>query len=341
MGKLAILYAAFQLREDVRDIVRAAKSQGQQIADARALDRKLRDVWKNRPLKLPSLDYDRPIAPNDSRLWLEQVFGKDALANALATKNASNINFDGFEGCGLNTLTESIGTAKQAVVNELNGPVHEEGLPSVKNWDAIAQFPFAHRLWMAIGWSDNSAANMCAFDIGMQYITALLEQSGLATSRASDLWVKDPYANPPNGHHSRFTALKEVLPLCPTLFKQTGSPRGLGALMIALQQRTLVSQEASDDMQKLLRPVEFADDSQPVTTRILTALSMAADGTRPNDAWMKGGKVEKGGINVCDWAYVKTGDREVGLIVLDSFQTATVSAEKRLESFVQDAWTFL
>jgi hypothetical protein len=341
MGKLAILYAAFQLRGDVRRVARAENIRN--IAALAARVRGLAGFTDTRPDETQN---------GETRSWLEWIFGKPDLGRKLTDGDFDRIDFDGYgtagvDRCGLTSLAlEDIPPATRSTMSTVQ-PLANNNDGSLSNWNQIASLPFAKRLWMTTAWSNNRAANTCAHDVGMMYIGALMRKSGLATSRNLGLWLTVPYASPPTGHGTRFRHPGDPgTPPTSTGYKATAGPRGLAALMIAIQRgarlpagsnwKGLISPEASRDMEQLLRPLPIGGAGWHILSRSFdTALA---------DAFMKGGLTPPGEPNVSlsDWAYFEAAGRRVGIIILDSHrQRGVEDQDTRLEDFTDRAWNVL
>jgi hypothetical protein len=352
MGKLAIVYAAFQLRGDVRRVARAENIRN--IAALAARVRRLAGLTDTRPDETQKDEEGR----DDTRSWLEWIFGKPDLGRKLADGDFDRIDFDGngtggVDRCGLTSLApEDIPAGTRSTMDVLQ-PLADNDVgsrsteDSLSNWEQIAKKPFAKRLWMTTAWSNNRAANTCAHDVGMKYIGALMKKSGLATSRNLGLWLTVPYASPPTGHSTRFRDPGGPgTPPTSTAYKATAGPVALAALMIAIQRgartpagptwRGLISPEASRDMEQFLRPLPFGGAGWHILSRSFS--------TPLADAFMKGGLTPPGKPNVSlsDWAYFEAAGRRVGIIILDSHRQRGVEDENtRLEDFTDRAWNAL
>jgi Beta-lactamase enzyme family len=271
-AKIAILYAAFQLREDVRSVVRhdlaavdAGRAPNRRVKDVASLRTQLLQTWPDlNSNELKNVVRDRP---NDMA-HIEHIFDLSELQKNRPDPEA--IDFLGFRArnvsgekqflCGLNEgeLFLDIGTEpeKKNIIEKLEGIPH--GSSALPKWQTIEKFPFAERLWMAMVWSDNVAASTCIWDIGLPYIQALLMESHLFDRVSGGLWLERSYhvaARPPtrftrvNGYYNNIDS-RLVTP-------QNGTVRKLAAFLIALVNNELISEEASHEMKRLLRPLNY------------------------------------------------------------------------------------
>jgi len=329
LAKLAILYAAFQVRQDVRDVLR--KNAG--IRSATALKAKLREFWAgtSSPHRL------KEIARRPDVGRIEYILDLSELSQP--QPNPDRIDFLGIAYCGLDQLQTdfSVDANTLGAMRKLDGFPHS--LNSAGNWRNMGRLTFAERLWMTIAWSDNVAASTCIWDIGLPYIQALMYESGLFDGSHGLYLTRNFIPSPPEGHGTRFGSTHGHFP--PTTgTSQRGSVQTLAALMKTLVTNLLISETASMDMKRFLRPVKYTlAEGHPITfnhignTRVTDALGNIV----PQEALIKGGAFDPEAI-VCDWEYLELGgSAKVGVIVLNAVQPTRDEAENALGTFVQAA----
>ena len=310
-SKVMILYAAFQLRDDVRKVAAAG------FSDAADLRRKLLTAWKNS--KAPALvSLAQEIRAPDQAPFLDQIFD---------LSDPSAIEFKGMANCGVGDLHEDVSThpAKTALMvalEEAHSHEHSEPPHPAERWLAILTWKFAKRLWLTTRWSDNAAAYSCATEIGLPYIHALMKASGLFTPNGPGmrLWLAayenapanlapqtdpDPPADDPDKqtYSEAATLLRRCLnhakyrpPEVPAagfdkVTKQDGTVRTMAALLIALAQEKLINRtvgvdlriEPSDTMISFLRSIKWVsmpdiaeDTAHPNATKSYVAESLHA-----------------------------------------------------------------
>jgi len=350
MAKLGIIYAAFQLREDVRNVVRENIKQSsdgngtfQQLTDADRLNKlklDLQTFWKSNSNHLMRDEIDaatgkktgKAVAERADIGRLEYIFTLNTLQDSPPDPN--KIDFIGIEQCGLDKLDVIPSAAVQEVISRLDSFPHGKNSP--ENWRNVAELDFAARLWMGLAWSDNVAASTCVWDIGLPYIQALLLDSSLFDGSNGLYLVRNYIPSPPAG--TRFGNTPTYFPPNTVGPVQRGTVRALTALMIAIERGELISDAASADMQRLLRPVRFATSglANAGDTRVPNALGRGpADPVErhPTDALIKGGvnreEVKNRQTNrvtalsiACDWEYLKFGNQprlqSMGIIILFS-----------------------
>jgi hypothetical protein len=349
MAKLAVLYAAFQMRQDLRAVVdkdrrTTADKKGsywQLGVDDRLAKLKsdLGAYWvqNSRHLGLP----EKASQPKGAKIGersdigrIERMFDLGELGKA--APDPAKIDFVGIARCGLGRgfiFTSDT----QSLMHELDDlrQSEDDDAAALQIWER----DFAERLWMMAAWSSNVAASACICDIGLAYIQALMRDSGLFTNAGEGLYLTATFKPTPSDLVNDLGRPLSRFP-SPGPF-QRGNVRSLTALMIALQQGVLISSDASDTMKRLLRPVPYAALDRPLATpgdiRLLVGLDRGPDDPRdrhPSDAFTKGGSngerhtpSSKPGDppkkplaigTACDWEYLEVGDRKVGLVVLNS-----------------------
>jgi hypothetical protein len=276
LGKIGVLYAALQLRDDVR----------QAYADCRAEiqnDKALSDVDKQNKLQLLDIE---AVKNRLTQLWSVDVARKNLSVPDLARlfafsaekKDIDIRHFDvvGFVETALDTPfpTPMSDHGIPDTLEDIHGDEHAYGLASdsdkpakLHKWtadllsgDAIPEVDptlvgFAKRLWLMSCWSDNLAATLCQLDIGagkLDFLQTVLKQSGLWGKLnhddggfliekiyqvpSRDLYPSNAYVPGPKGHWA--------------------DAESLARLMIATWQKSLISAEASTKMLGLLRRLD-------------------------------------------------------------------------------------
>ena len=220
IGKLAVLYGAFQLRFDLEQI---AKKQG--ATDRDELFAKARELWigtqneanrrlvlvKNRKVPMRTMTGTRKLP------FLENVFDYDASTKKPSFKRTN----DSF-----------------ARLKEIDNLHHEHPTHGKKIIDLMG---FGERMQLAIGFSNNWAAAKCIREVGYLYISSLLLQSGIydQAGGGGGLWLHSDYGG--SSWESPFAARK-----------QNATCASLARFMTLLMQNRLVSPTASQEMQALM-----------------------------------------------------------------------------------------
>jgi V8-like Glu-specific endopeptidase len=265
-GKLPVMYAAFQLQEDLRrlraatgaatlaDLITAqtARWTAMQTPAAGAavtaisghLGRK-GDLmtWKGKPIDLPA----GSVVPDIDRII-------DSVLPALEIRRST-----------LSYVTGPASLCDEAVV--LNVLEHQRG-----DWSRGVEFE--QRMRMMIGLSDNRATTTCINDIGFAYINALMVQSGLwHPARGGGLWLSGNYS----GARGRTSPLGG--------FVQNGTAGSLVSLLTLLARGRLATAAASAAMLAMMNkdtypgaltrsPVAGALASLPGATIVFSKLGL-------------------------------------------------------------------
>jgi hypothetical protein len=272
-SKLAILYAAFQLREDLRNVLRDNGS----ISTLDELKQGLKAYWSSgdKPASLKAL-------ANSPRRWprLERIFALESWP----ISDPTGLVFAGKDNCGIDKLDEDLSAPKLALMRGLEKfhNLEYEG-SKLQRWQGLLQnrapdgtaflpgvplgqpIPFAKRLWLTCAWSDNAAATSCWKDLGREYQKILMTESGFYS-------VKDGKAE---GFRSGATyfgqwEIHEIDQLSISVLEKetlrayladgfgpplihSGTVGTLLAFLVALAQRNLINSDASNEMISLLR----------------------------------------------------------------------------------------
>jgi hypothetical protein len=349
MAKLAVLYAAFQMRQDLQTVIKKDKdatkdgkgSYWQLGAGARVAKLKtdLQAYWVQNSKHLGQPEnrakpHGAKIGERSDIGRLERMFDLSELGNGPPDPN--KIDFVGMRRCGL-SRGFAFTSVTQALMHNLDDlRQHEdEHATAVKIW----KLDFAERLWMMTAWSSNVAASACICDVGFAYIQALMHDSGLFTDGGEGLYLTVTFRPTPRELVNDLGRPVSRFPAPGS--QQRGNVKSLVALMIALQQNVLISASASEAMKQLLRPVPYAALDRPLATpgdiRLLEGMDRGPDESasrHPSDAFTKGGsngerhvpKSTQGSApkkpvaigTACDWDYIEIGSHKVGLIVLNS-----------------------
>ena len=330
MGKIAILYAAFQLRDDVR----TAMSQPGVTKDN--IDAKLRAMWTQSCV--PGLTFAAGRPPHLSRIF---DFGLNP------------VDFAGIETCGVSETFEidDATTAMLQPAHELEYTISKSRAQYVERWATLLNFEFAQQLWMMTRWSDNAAATLCGYNIGLPHVFALLCRSGLyqPTGSGTGLRIVKLYEDPP--HWDEFQRLADPkwqskLPAFRAIIQPTGDAdfkylpelnriqggdvqastvTALASLMAGLVSQTLINSEASQKMATFLRLIPRTGIGLGINSYIVKALqnpdsaalltdNNAVSPIQFSDVWSKLGVDD---ATFVDWAYlVPVPGRRLGMIVL-------------------------
>ena len=290
LGKIGVLYAAFQLRDDVRQAFAACRKEIQDLSDEdklTAVTNRLKQRWSaddaRKTMPVPDLarlfafdKKDIDICDLDLVGFVEEALvtpfptpmSADALPKALTDKHNDEYAYD--------AALEAEAALKADAPAALKAEARANTAAALHKWTAdllagdldpnlLAGHPdpnlveFAKRLWLMSCWSDNLAATLCMFDIGvgkLDYLQAVLKQSGLwgkLNHDDSGFLIEKIYQSPSPDLTS---------PLYPANAYVAG-PKGhwadaesLARLMIAIWQKTLISEEACTKMLGLLRRLD-------------------------------------------------------------------------------------
>lgn len=271
--KIWAMYAAFQLRRDVRDFI--GRTNGVARSDIAA---RLEAAWRNSPI--PEL---RQVARSGRMPRLARIFDfgalpADAAAAAAAPPPDPNaVDFIGIADCGV-PADFSASPAMQALALSLER-FHEleystRPADKVAMWEQLAALPFGQRMWLMTAWSDNAAATTCATDLGLGYIDAVLLASGLYDARNNiGARLAATYASPsalldagtwPRGS-ALFARLTEFRGASQGAApRQAASVRALLAFGAALGTRAIISAADSGQMAALMRPFDWVSGLEHV-----------------------------------------------------------------------------
>jgi hypothetical protein len=217
MGKIAVLYAAFQLRADLESIIERSL-----ILSASDISKGLRDR-----LTEPARDAEvkRIVQPGPPPK-LERIYSFG----------------DGGRGWKVEFLDQPEdrqGTALRDV-HRISEPGDDQpgDLPAARQ--VMKQISFLGRLRLALHWSDDVAAATCIRDLGFRYINALMHQAGLRDDTNGGLWIGVDYdfgsfdLSPVGG------------------FKQAATARAAATLMTLIARNRLIDFNTSEEMLALL-----------------------------------------------------------------------------------------
>jgi hypothetical protein len=177
-GKLAIIYAAFQLKADVQAVLDQVAAKISPAAPTLAdLQKPLADYWLSIPVLKDWLQEKRfkLPAPNLKALFDEPEQSVDSNTN----KPRWTISFAGISTCGYAKDWATVPVRKQMIDTLCTVHKHEKivspllaaqktdpsqkpkYLDELKTWqDRIIPLSFAERLWLTARWSDNLAATL-------------------------------------------------------------------------------------------------------------------------------------------------------------------------------------
>jgi hypothetical protein len=304
-GKLSILLAAVQLRNDVRKVIKE-----ELVATPEDLDTLFSKIWKrSKESKI------RDIATNDCTPRVSTIFDFDK----------DPIDFDGWD------KILSAGPDR----TRLTGPPPH--FDYHLNWKDAPKFTFWERLWMTGARSDNLAATTCISEIGVPYLKAVQRAYGLfnpakgmhlllagiyvlnvnvnvkvKTSKAFKYRKyerkKEEHSKVSDAYLAKNKTTGEVRPIYHS--SKPGSAAALTAYMIALMQGKLVDEEACNTIRYHL-----------ASEKIDTTGSAICDGvekiTAVTKAYTKigvGTKEESNSLS-CEFAYLEAGGLKYAVIV--------------------------
>jgi hypothetical protein len=352
LGKIGVLYAAFQLREDVRTALARVVARGVGSPTLNDVKAELRENWKTIPALKPL-----PIPE------IERVF-----AAPVNVAGAWTIDFDGMDRVGYSPAKDWYTPANPATnrfdlvqaLEQLHDLEHDSSKKA--EWqEGLLLRSFAERLWLTIRWSDNLAATLCMAEVSanrLGYIKALLKRSGLGDGNDDDaadkgFWLRGAFqepmrapggsaAPPPPGPLNLWEYKKEAQPdgTIKSVKKkwQHSDAASLARLMLALANRTLISPEASEGMLAFLREL---NPQRELGRRVHSSSGLSTNPgmesaienglpNKPQDAWTKIGIA---GSTLADWALIEysylPGDsanrRTLGLVVVNGRGDALAS----------------
>jgi hypothetical protein len=284
-AKVTILYAAFQLKADLqRVLARVARDIAPRpptLADLRA---PLAEYWRTIvPLKaipVPDLAvlFDAPTQDLNGD-WVIDFAGafmtgyvpnwtsdpaRQALIDKLGTAHQREYDYGDLRDAAAIASAKADRTGA-AADRSAAATAERAKLPGLQAWYAqVLALTFAERLWVTSRWSDNLGATQCAVDLALmpadadgntrparlRYIQAVLKEAGLGSANAG-LWLNKAYQEPPRP------------PRPPNINMwsdpgggQLGDARSLARLLWSMADGTLISQDDSDAMLRLLQMPE-------------------------------------------------------------------------------------
>ncbi len=275
-AKIMICYAAFQLREDVRGLIKKGVKPGD-------IRKALLDLWSassNQELKAIAKETPRR---GSAPPFIDYIFDFGGAGGA---------DFDGHGNCGIPNFGDD--TKPGVLRNHIKelGDVHKWEYDEIHNderWREILARPFAERLWLTTRWSDNAAATTCATQIGLPYINALLRASGLYDAKRNrGMKLYRGYEDPPHGvaeFKSWFDQFGRWYRYSRTTDDtQAGNVATLSALLAALVRRKLFDPNVNDEMVSFLRVA----DAGAITSYVEWSLkSLLAQYSGYLDLWSK------------------------------------------------------
>lgn len=333
-SKLWGMYAAFQLRDDVRAFVTANPGVAQSDLKSR-----LQASWRASPI--PEL---KAVGRNGPMPRLEHIFDLSVLpATPPATGTgvavaASAIDFVGIVDCGIpRGLSASAATATLAGTLETfhQHEYSKEEPDKIRMWEQLATMPFAHRLWLSIAWSDNAAASTVLKDLGLVYVDAVLAGSRLYDSglnvgaRAAmsygatpdKLLSGTPVWSPGSALNRRISDFKSGQHGKPP--RQAGTVRMLLCFVGSLHQGIVISASDSEQMLSLMRPPKWS-----IGERGRQAPAIGLDGNPMIDEDGNARYVDGVASFVVDAIDDFVDDPTIGLPVADSYRAFAEAAAK-------------
>lgn len=255
VGKLAIAYAAYQLKADVELVLnQVASTISPKTPSLPDLPKPLSDYWSS----IPALKKLNLSVPDLKRLF------EDPVQVADGSGRRWTVAFKGISNCGYALDWATVPARKQVIDKLCTAHKHEE-IRDLAKWQAeIDACNFAEHLWLETRWSDNLAATQTAIDIAcpppdspdarkpitLAYIQAVLKESGLGDLDRG-FWLNSVYQEPPRPIPPPPLALWRS-----DVKSHLGDAQSLARLMIALWNGELISQSTSTEMLSLLRHLD-------------------------------------------------------------------------------------
>lgn len=270
-SKLAIFYAAFQLKADVQlaldHVAPAIAPRPPKLADLRG---PLAEYWRSIPtlaeLPVPDLEsiFDEP-GPRPGGGWIVAFRGISTCGHVTSWETLPERKQEIDRLCTAHQHEYKVGALKHAADqdpdNASKRAAHRAGL---RDWQArIDALSFAERLWMTVRWSDNLAATQTAADIArsapdasgapppitLAYVQALLKESGLGEDGRDDrdgrgLWLNGAWQAP--------ASRPKNLKLWGKRPWWNADAQSLARLLLAMANGDLVTEPASSEMLNLL-----------------------------------------------------------------------------------------
>jgi Beta-lactamase enzyme family len=264
IAKLAVLYAAFQLREDVR----AVCSWGG-IRESKKLKSALSSAWSSAPD--PVIKELAPL-PGASYPELEKIFDFDSFDSRgdVLPQFRSSYKASSRDG--------RYGPDYFSEVGVLSGnrcPKNKSDQKYQKCYDdrykELSKVPFNELLHLMAHWSDDEAATACISLLGLPLIQAMLRHRGLFSDSAGGVWLGEVYREQVGKSFRPITASKAVKLDSGDRSKfaesnQTGTADSLAMLLAALIRGDLLGDGSAQmramiDFSPSMR--ELAGDSIP------------------------------------------------------------------------------
>jgi hypothetical protein len=218
MAKIAVLYAAFELRKQLQDAI-----SGVPVATpVPAMIAQVKKTWQ------PLIDAKKP---------------KDAAAFA-GFPNLTNI-FD---------ITPS--GASWSVTFTTKGDINTLADKESAQWPLLSgKFGFKELLFLMASFSNNDAAARCITTLSYEYINAALVVAGLYENGKGGLWLAAPYPHKPGAALTENLWMQEPLNKDSNTTRryQVSSAKAAAAMFTLLAQRKLVDASSSDEMLDFLQ----------------------------------------------------------------------------------------
>lgn len=318
-GKLALLLAAVQLRDDVRHV----KSTGL-VSGAADYDELFATIWRR-----SSITWVKDVATKNGSPRISTIFDL----------SKTPIDFFGakYDGAGAPEFKEDkLSTQK----------LHE-------HWSEEPDLTFWDRMWQVGTQSDNVAACTLGSEIGMAYVEAVQRAYGLFDLPAMRMLLVAAYGNPRkntpvtrapgapiyrpvlNGHGQSITS--EFDPKKVVRSTQGANVAALVAYLIALMQDKLVSSIAADAEAActLLRscladereaPLNSDGDRITTTSLIVQGVQRVATVSKAHTKLGIGRTKEDNGIR-CEFAYIEASGKRYGVVAMGILPT-TIGSSK-------------
>lgn len=185
-GKLAVLLAAVQLRDDVRLVKESTGSTDPKAYDALFA---MPELWR------PLHPFDLGVLFRNSQIAQRMNAADRPTNHCPRVSTMFDLTKDPIDFRGP-TMTDDAN--KRTLVNKLGW--HPPHAPVHLTWARVPKFEFSELIWLMGDLSDNVAATACISEIGIAYLKAVQRAYGLFdASRGAHLLLAQGYDRVPSG----------------------------------------------------------------------------------------------------------------------------------------------
>jgi hypothetical protein len=220
VAKLLVMYAAYQLRHDLREVAAQSHTttQADLITEAKAQwVRAPEPIVKKIVLTDPDPRFAKAGPPNMQKIF-DMVRNGGSWKIDFKRSGETPVDLEKVDRKTTKSTPESL-----AIIDSLE---------------------FLERMWLMIGWSNDLAAATCVRDVGYPYMTALTSQSGLYNPITGGLWLGGDYQDGAVAGPWKPSPVGGIVP--------AGTAKALATFMTVLAQDRLVDATASADMRDLM-----------------------------------------------------------------------------------------